>query len=127
MSPRTALTGIRTLVGAGTWLAPRLSGSLFGLDVKANPQLPYVARLFAIRDLALAAGLQASDGDAMRSWVQIGIACDAADAAAGVLAGRRRELSPLSTLLATATALMGVGLGISVLRGVDAAGLPPGS
>ncbi len=126
MSPRTALTGIRTLVGAGTWLAPRLSGSLFGVDAKANPQLPYVARLFAIRDLALAAGLQASDGDAMRSWVQIGIACDAADVAAGALAGRRGELSPLSTLLVTATALMGVGLGISVLRDADT-GPPPAS
>jgi hypothetical protein len=123
MSARTTLTGIRTLVGAGTWVAPRLSGSLFGLDVKANPQLPYVARLFAIRDLALAAGVQSSDGDAMRSWVQIGIACDAADAAAGILAGRRGELSRLSTVLVTATALMGVGLGISVLREADAS--PP--
>jgi hypothetical protein len=116
MSPRTTLIGIRTLLGAGTWLAPRLSGSLFGLDVKANPQLPYVARLFAIRDLALAAGLQGSDGDAARSWIQTGIACDAADAAAGILAGRRRELSPLSTGLVTATALTAVGLGVAALR-----------
>jgi hypothetical protein len=116
MSARSILTGTRALIGGGAWLAPRLSGRLFGLDVAGNPQLPYVARLFAIRDVALAAGLQASDGDALRFWVQAGIACDAADAAAGILAGRRGELSPLATALVTATALTAVGLGISVLR-----------
>ena len=36
------------------------------------------------------------------------MACDAADAAAGVLAGRRGELSKLSTVLVTAPALAGV-------------------
>jgi hypothetical protein len=116
MSARSILTGTRTLIGGGAWLAPRLTGRLFGLDVADNPQLPYVARLFAIRDLALGAGLQGSDGDALRTWVQLGIACDAADAVAGILAGRRGELSPVATALVTGTALTAVGLGISVLR-----------
>jgi hypothetical protein len=116
MSARSILTGTRTLIGGGAWLAPRLTGRLFGLDVASNPQLPYVARLFAIRDVALAAGLQGSDGDALRFWVQAGIACDAADLVAGVLAGRRGELSPFAAALVTGTALAAVGLGISVLR-----------
>jgi hypothetical protein len=103
-------------IGASTWLAPRLSGSLFGLDADTNPQLPYVARLFAIRDLALAAGLQLTDGDARRLWLQIGLVCGAADAGAGLLAGRRGELSKLSTILVTAPALLGVGLGVAALR-----------
>jgi hypothetical protein len=121
MPSRSILTGTRTLIGVGTWLAPRLSGRLFGLDVAGNPQLPYVARLFAIRDLALAAGLQASDGDALRVWIQIGIACDAADAVAGLLAGRRGELAPLSTALVTATALTAVGLGVAALSEAETA------
>lgn len=124
MSQLTALTGVRALIGATTWLAPRLSGKLFGLDAGANPQLPYVARLFAIRDLALAAGVQSSDGDARRLWVRIGIACDAADAAAGVLAGRRGDLSPVSAVLVTVPAVMGVGLGLAVLKSPEATAPP---
>jgi hypothetical protein len=120
MSSLRALIAIRGAVGALTWLAPRLASRLFGISADANPQLPYVARLFAIRDLALAAGLQASEGQARRQWVRIGIACDAADAAAGVLAGRRGELSTLSTVLVTAPALAGIGLGTALLRDLDA-------
>ncbi len=120
MSSLKALAGIRAVIGVLTWLAPRLAARLFGIDPDANPQLPYVARLFAIRDLALAAGLQSSSGNALRLWVRIGMACDAADAAAGVLAGRRGELSKLSTALVTAPALAGVQLGTAVLRDIDA-------
>ena len=120
MSSLKALAGIRAGIGVLTWLAPRLAARLFGIDPDANPQLPYVARLFAIRDLALAAGLQSSSGNALRLWVRIGMACDAADAAAGVLAGRRGELSTLSTALVTAPALAGVQLGTAVLRDIDA-------
>lgn len=120
MSSLSALAGIRAVIGVLTWLAPRLAARLFGIDPDANPQLPYVARLFAIRDLALAAGLQSSSGDALRLWVRIGMACDAADAAAGLLAGRRGELSKLSTALVTGPALGGVQLGTAVLRDIDA-------
>ncbi len=120
MSSLKALAGIRAVIGVLTWLAPRLAARLFGIDPDANPQLPYVARLFAIRDLALAAGLQSSSGNALRLWVRIGMACDAADAAAGVLAGSRGELSKLSTALVTAPALAGVQLGTAVLRDIDA-------
>lgn len=120
MSSLKALASIRAAIGAVTWLAPRLAARLFGINADANPQLPYVARLFAIRDLALAAGLQSSSGDALRLWVRIGMACDAADAAAGLLAGRRGELSTISTVLVTAPALAGISLGSAVLRDVDA-------
>jgi hypothetical protein len=120
MSSLKALAGLRAVIGVLTWLAPRLAARLFGIKADANPQLPYIARLFAIRDLALAAGLQSSSGDALRLWVRIGMACDAADAAAGLLAGRRGELSKLSTVLVTAPALTGVQLGSATLRDIDA-------
>lgn len=120
MSSLQALVGIRAVIGALTWLAPRLAARLFGIDAEANPQLPYVARLFAIRDLALAVGLQSSSGEARRVWVRIGMACDAADAAAGLLAGRQGELSRISTALVTAPALAGLPLGSAVLRELDA-------
>lgn len=108
--------GVRGVVGAGAWLTPRLSGRLFGLNPDGNPQSPYLARLFGVRDVALAAGLSASTGEARALWLRVGIACDLADAAAGVLAGRRGYLDPLPTFLVTTTALVAAGLGVAVLR-----------
>jgi hypothetical protein len=113
------LVGLRSAVGAGAWLAPRLSGRLFGLDPDANPQSPYLARLFGVRDVALGVGLATTSGDQRKQWLQIGIACDLADAAAGVLAGRRGELPKRATVLVTSTALMAAAMGLAASRGGD--------
>ncbi|MFL5822404.1 MAG: hypothetical protein ACJ764_03070 [Solirubrobacteraceae bacterium] len=111
-----ALTRVRAAIGAGAWLAPRLSGRLFGLDPEANPQLPYLGRLFGVRDAALAVGLGSSNGTQRAQWLQLGLACDLADAMAGVLAGRRGQLPPRSAVLVTGTALFAAGLGVAALR-----------
>lgn len=116
MSEISIITGLRASIGAGAWLAPRLAGKLFGLDPDANPQLPYVGRLFGVRDVALAAGLQMSSGQSRRVWLQLGIVCDAADTVAGLLAGRNGTLSKSATVLVTAPALLGIGLGIAALK-----------
>jgi hypothetical protein len=102
-------------------LAPRFSGRLFGLDPDANPQAPYLGRLFGVRDIALAFGLSASSGPQRSQWLRIGIACDLADAAAGVLAGRRGELPKLPAVLVTAIALGAAALGITALQGDQSA------
>jgi hypothetical protein len=111
-----AIVGLRASIGASTWLAPNLAGRLFGLDPVGNPQLPYVGRLFGIRDVALAAGLAQSSGADRKLWLQLGILCDAADAAAGLLAGRSGQLSKLSTALVTAPALLGLAVGVAALK-----------
>ncbi len=111
-----SLIAVRAAIGAGAWLAPKLSGRLFGLDVEGNPQAPYLARLFGARDAALAYGV-ATTSDAQRAqWLRIGIACDLADAAAGVLAGRSGELPAATAILVTATALTATALGITALQ-----------
>ena len=110
------LVGLRGAVGAGAWLAPRFSGRLFGLDPAANPQAPYLGRLFGARDVALAVGLSASTGSERAQWLRLGIACDLADAAAGVLAGLRGELPKRATALVTATALGAAALGVAGLQ-----------
>jgi hypothetical protein len=107
---------VRGAIGAGAWLAPRLSGRLFGLDPAGNPQAPYLGRLFGARDVALAAGLSASSGTERAKWLRVGIACDLADAAAGLLAGRRGELPKLATVMVTATALGAAALGVMALQ-----------
>jgi hypothetical protein len=110
------LVGLRGAVGAGAWLAPRLSGRAFGLDPVSNPQAPYLGRLFGVRDVALAVGLSNSSGSERAQWLRLGIACDLADAVAGLLAGRRGELPKLATVLVTATALSAAALGAAALQ-----------
>ncbi len=116
----SSLVGVRSAIGVGAWVAPRISGRLFGLDVPANPQAPYLARLFGARDAALAYGLQSTQGAARAQWLKIGIACDIADALAGVFAGRRGELPTFATVLVTSTALGAATLGIAALQGEQA-------
>src|SRR5437588_13039162 len=113
----------RSAIGAGAWLAPRLSARLLGLDPEGNPQAPYLGRLFGVRDVALGFGLSSSLGAERQQWLRIGVACDLADAAAGVLAGRAGELPKRATLLVTATALAAAATGIAAMRSEEAA--PP--
>ena len=117
------LIGVRSAIGVGAWVAPRFSARLFGLDPDGNPQAPYLGRLFGVRDVALGFGLGASNGDQRRQWLRIGIACDLADAAAGVLAGRAGELPKHATVMVTATALGAAALGLAAMRGEEPA--PP--
>jgi hypothetical protein len=94
----------RIAVGSGAWLTPNLAGRLFGLDPEGNPQLPYVGRLFGARDVALGAGVLRSARKHKSAWVTAGVACDAADVAAGIVAGARGQLPAPAAALVTATA-----------------------
>ncbi|MEA2440151.1 MAG: hypothetical protein QOH76_1575 [Thermoleophilaceae bacterium] len=111
------ISAVRAVVGAGAWIAPRASGKLFGLDTGANPQAPYLGRLFGARDVALAYGTLSSQGEGQDRWLVAGLGCDLADAAAGLAAWRAGYLSTLSSVLVTAAALNGVALGLVALRG----------
>jgi hypothetical protein len=111
------VSAVRAVVGAVAWIAPRPSARLFGLDAAANPQAPYIGRLFGARDVALACGTLTTEGEAQDRWVTAGLACDVADAAAGIAAWRGGYLSPFSSALVTAAALNGVALGLTALRG----------
>ena len=92
-----------------------MAGRLFGLDAEANPQAPYLARLFGIRDVALAWGTLSSTGSAQRQWLVAGLACDAADAVAGIVGGRAGYLPQVTSVLVTGTALSAALLGAAAL------------
>jgi hypothetical protein len=100
----SALAGIRMAIGVASWTTPRLAGKLFGLDARANPQSPYLARLFGVRDVALAWGALSSEGDTRRQWLTAGLAC-----------GRGGYLPKLTSVLVSATALSAVVLGAAAL------------
>jgi hypothetical protein len=106
----------RMVVGSGAWLAPNLSGRLFGLDPAGNPQLPYVGRLFGARDVALGAGALRSSRKHKDAWLTAGLACDAADVAAGVLAGARGQLPLVSAVMVSTTAAVFAGAGLWLLQ-----------
>jgi hypothetical protein len=111
------IVGLRAAIGVGAFVAPRLTGRLFGLDVDANPQAPYLARLFGIRDVALAYGASSNSGPERAQWLQIGLACDLGDAVAGFLAGKGGELPAHTAVLVTGTALTAAALGLAALQG----------
>jgi len=113
----TSLAGLRVAVGVGSWATPRVAGKLFGLDAAANPQSPYLARLFGARDVALAWGALSTTGESQRQWLLAGLVCDAADALAGFAGGRGGYLPPVTAVLVTATALSAAALGASALAG----------
>jgi hypothetical protein len=110
------LSGVRLVIGSSSWATPRLAGKLFGLDAGANPQSPYLARLFGVRDIALGWGVMNSEGQTQRQWLMVGLACDLADAAAGLAGGRGGYLPKHTAVLVTATALVAAALGAEALK-----------
>jgi len=112
----TTLGVLRLIIGGSAWATPRLAGKSFGLDAEANPQSPYLARLFGARDVALGYGILTTKGETRRQWLAIGAACDAADAVAGVAGARAGYLPKLTGVLVTATAVLAATLGLVALR-----------
>ena len=114
-SALSTLAGLRVAVGAASWATPRVAGKLFGLDAAANPQSPYLARLFGARDIALAWGVLRTEGDARRQWLMAGLVCDGADVLAGVAGGRGGYLPKLTSVLVSGTAVSAIALGLIAL------------
>ena len=112
-----ALAALRLSVGVTSWLAPNFGGRLFGMEPAANPQAPYLGRLFGIRDAALAVGPLRAKKKAQDNWIELGIVCDVADAVAAGLGGGKGYLSPATTAMTGGTALAAAALGVVALRG----------
>ena len=112
----SALPALRVAVGTGAWATPNLTGRLFGLDPKNNPQASFLARLFGIRDVALGIAAIQSTGPSKRLAWQLGLVCDAADAGAAWLAARNGTLPKPAAIMAGGVALAAVGLGVAALQ-----------
>jgi hypothetical protein len=112
-----ALGGLRLAVGVTSYVAPNFGGKLFGLEPDANPQGAYLARLFGIRDVALAVGPLRARKKAQDNWIELGIVCDAADAVSAFLGGGKGYLSPTTTAMVAAPAIAATALGVIALRG----------
>ncbi|HEV2061367.1 MAG TPA: hypothetical protein VGR12_00830 [Solirubrobacteraceae bacterium] len=110
------LGGLRLAVGITSYAAPNFGGKLFGLEPAANPQAPYLGRLFGIRDVALAIGPLRANKKAQDNWIQLGIMCDVADTVSAFLGGGKGYLSPTTTAMVAAPAIGATALGIVALN-----------
>lgn len=119
LASKLALNGLiwgRMTFGVAAWLAPRPVGRAVGLDMAGNPQAAYLARILAVRDFVLACGAYGTEGEAQRQWLLAGLACDSADALAGIAAGRGGYLPKRTSISLTGFALSGVVLVAAALR-----------
>jgi len=117
MDPVTGLALGRVAIGSVALASPPLAAKLFRLDLEANPQLSYMTRMFGSREVLLGGLTLLARGKARRTLVLAGIAVDAADAAAGVLAGREGAVSGATSGALTAPAVGAIVAGAAGLRG----------
>lgn len=112
MNPVIGLSLGRIAVGATALASPELAARMFQLDPVSNPQVPYVARLFGSREIALGLVTLLARGKAQRGLIGLGILVDGADAATGYLAMQDGTVSRKTalTLIAPAVGAMGSGL-----------------
>lgn len=110
------MSAVRMFAGGISWASPAVSSQMFGLGRIAPGGSPaLVARLFGIRDLVLGAGVHHPEPAVRKAVLQAGLACDAADVVASLIAVRAG--APKTTLLgATAGAALFVGLGLTALN-----------
>lgn len=119
LNPSSILPALRFAIGAGAWAAPGVTGKVFGFkNIETNHEALFMARLFGVRDIALGAGALAAGKGGGKLWWQLGVLCDLADAAAGVISLRSGG-PKVPAILSTATALSAVGLGVAVLASPD--------
>lgn len=108
-----ALLTLRMGLGAATWVAPKTTARAFAIDLKANPALPFVARMYGVRNFALVSGLRETDADERDRLLVLNVAVDLADAFSAAMAGWRGSLAPAAAKRAVVVALVAAGLGMA--------------
>ncbi|WP_310963536.1 DUF4267 domain-containing protein [Nocardioides terrisoli] len=115
MNSVTGLSLGRIAIGATALASPELAAKLFRLDLPGNPQLPYMSRMFGSREVALGLATVLARGRSRRALTALGVAVDAADAYAGVEAGRSGSVTTSTSGFLTAPAVLAVAAGLAGL------------
>ncbi|MBZ5733931.1 DUF4267 domain-containing protein [Nocardioides sp. TRM66260-LWL] len=116
MNPVTGLSLGRIAIGAFSLARPQQAATLFGLDPVANPQAPYVIRLFASREIALGTATLVSRGRGRAGLLLLGVGVDGADAATGYLGPQEGQVPQRAGQLLAGPALFAVLTGLLGLR-----------
>jgi len=110
---RLALVSLRFGLATGSWLAPRWTGRLFGLEPDINPVSPYLARLFGARAAWLGTELLLAESDeARRELIRRHMAIDVVDLAATLLGWQQGYLNRRGVLLTGLGAVPAIGLAL---------------
>ncbi len=115
MNPVIGLSLGRIAVGAVAVADPERAARLFQLDPVSNPQLPYVTRLFGVREVALGLATLMSSGRTRKGMIGLGIVVDAADGATGYLAMQDGTVSRKTAMTLMGPAVGAVGSGLLAL------------
>lgn len=111
--PATSLVAVRIGLGGVSWFTPKTLVKVFGVQAVEDPATLWLARMFAVRDAILGVGVACTTGEQRRFWLKIGLACDLADLAGGIIAARHH--TKRNTVLKF-TPLIGVGLSVAALK-----------
>ena len=116
-NPAGQLAAGRLVVGIGSWVAPKLVSRALAVDPDANPNSPYIMRLFGVRDVILGVGVLTTSGAERKRWLQAGLVCDLVDAAAAGVSAKEGSLGSTTAVMGAAAALGAVVLGALALHG----------
>lgn len=108
----TLLAVLRTGAGVAAWLTPGIVERIYGAPADGGAPLRFALRTFGARDMAMGAAMFSAGQDERQRWLALGLAVDAADGAAAVIAGIRRQLPAPVAALITLTAGGAVVLGL---------------
>jgi hypothetical protein len=116
---RIFLGGTRAAIGVGGWLAPDLTARAFGFDPARTDR--FVTRLFAARELALAAALLTAKPAQLPTVAAVGAVVDGADALAGFDEARRGHVSAFTFVSGVLGAMVFAAVGTRIAREASAA------
>lgn len=113
----------RTAAGASMVLRPKALPQLMGLDSATATRVGWSVQMLGIRDLALGVGtllaLRGADPRGARSWLAMGVLCDAVDALAVTGAMARGRVSKGSGAAVVAVAVGAAAIGAQALQRDD--------
>lgn len=116
MNPVTGLSLGRVAIGAFSLARPGTAATAFGLDPVANPQAPYLMRLFGSRELALGTVTLLARGRGRAGVVLLGVAVDAADVATGYLGPQEGQVPARTGAMLVGPAALAIVMGLAGLR-----------
>ena len=108
-----SLAVARIVIGAAAWVAPERSLRAGMLD--ADPQSPFLLRLFGVRDAALGVATLMAPPSAKPALLKVGMAVDGADAGAALLALRSGAIRPVTGMIFAGAALAAVASGAAAV------------
>lgn len=92
MTPVTGLNAGRLALGVLCVARPSLAAGVFGLEADSSPHVPFLTRIFGVREIAVAGATLLAQGPARRDLTVVGVAVDLADAASSIVGLRAGEV-----------------------------------